>query len=35
MPVPGDLPLDSVLRLKLAQVDLPRLDARYKVVRSA
>ena len=33
MPVPGDLPLDSVLHLKSTQVDLPRLDARYKVMR--
>ena len=33
MPVPGDLPLDSVLHLKSTQVDLPRLDTRYKVIR--
>ena len=33
MPVPSDLPLDSVLHLKSTQVDLPRLDARYKVMR--
>jgi exoribonuclease II len=33
MSVPGDLPLDSVLHLKSTQVDLPRLDARYKMMR--
>jgi exoribonuclease II len=35
MLVPSDLPLDSVLHLKSTQVDLPRLDARYKVIRDA
>jgi exoribonuclease-2 len=33
LPVPGDPPLDSVLGLKVTAVDLPRLDARFRVVR--
>jgi exoribonuclease-2 len=33
--VPDDLPLDSTLRLKATHVDLPRLDARFRVMRDA
>lgn len=33
LPVPDDLPLDSVVRLKATNVDLPRLDARFRMVR--
>ncbi len=35
LPVPDGLPLDSVLLLKATHVDLPRLDARFRVVREA
>jgi exoribonuclease-2 len=35
LPVPDDLPLDSAVRLKATNVDLPRLDARFRVVREA
>ncbi len=31
LPIPGDPPLDSVLRLKATSIDLPRLDARFRV----
>jgi exoribonuclease-2 len=31
LPVPGDPPLDSVLRLKATNIDLPRLDVRFRV----
>jgi exoribonuclease-2 len=31
MPVAGDPPPDSPMRLKCTQVDLPRLDARFRV----
>jgi exoribonuclease-2 len=31
LPVPGDPPLDSVLRLKVTNIDLPRLDVRFRV----
>ena len=31
LPVPDNLPLDSVLRLKATHVDLPRLDVRFRI----
>ncbi|MCX7669356.1 MAG: RNB domain-containing ribonuclease, partial [Anaerolineae bacterium] len=31
LPVPDDLPLDGIVRLKATYVDLPRLDVRFKI----
>ncbi|MGC8780922.1 MAG: RNB domain-containing ribonuclease, partial [Anaerolineae bacterium] len=31
LPVPDDLPLDGVLRLRAIHVDLPRLDVRFRI----